>query len=439
MGFADDVEKVAEPVRRAILKHPFVTGIGDGTLDVERFKFYVRQDYVYLIDYSRVLALASARAPDLETMGWFARLLDATMNTEMELHRSYCSRFGISRDELEETIAAPTTLAYTSFLLNVAYQGSFAELAASFLPCQWGYWEIGDHLARKGKPDGAPLYREWIEMYISPEYRSRAEWARDLADRVAAEAGPAELARMERGLLHQPPVRVPVLGHGLQAGRVARLRPRGAQGRRYVRSLTLAWLRVLVVLITAVWALAACGGGESNPTAAPLEDAGVSMGGAALGGNAETTLLAREALGRPPAGDVAWVAHEVRLDDGRTLEHSHEFAFVYAKEGIHRLQHGSDDQQMERGEGGRDPSRSESRPRGSPRPHPCSGRYDWRRQALRPRPGRPMPGPPSRVGCWGVSRGPRWRPSCWYGSLLEAAPASTPTQDPSSSTSSPAR
>ena len=201
MGFADDVEKMAGPVRRAILEHPFVTGIGDGTLDLERFKYYVRQDYVYLIDYSRVMALASARAPDLETMGWFARLLDGTLNTEMELHRSYCARFGVSAQELEDTRASPTTTAYTSYLLNVAHQGSFAEVSASFLPCQWGYWEIGEHLAARGKPEGAPLYCEWIEMYVSPEYRALAEWARDLADRVGSEAGPAERRRMERAYL----------------------------------------------------------------------------------------------------------------------------------------------------------------------------------------------------------------------------------------------
>ena len=83
MSFAEDIERAALPVRQAILAHPFITGVGDGTLPVERFKYYVLQDYVYLIDYSRVLALASARAPDLETMSWFAGLLDETLNTEM--------------------------------------------------------------------------------------------------------------------------------------------------------------------------------------------------------------------------------------------------------------------------------------------------------------------------------------------------------------------
>ena len=201
MSFSDDVEAKAEPVRRAILEHPFVTGIGDGTLDVEKFKFYVRQDYLYLVDYGRVLALASARAPDLDTMGWFASLLHETLNTEMELHRSYCARFGIGPQELESTRPAPTTLAYTNFLLNVAHRGSYEELAASFLPCQWGYWEIGDYLARNGEPKEAPLYGEWIRMYASQEYKSLADWARSLADRLAEKASSDTVTLMEQSYL----------------------------------------------------------------------------------------------------------------------------------------------------------------------------------------------------------------------------------------------
>ncbi len=139
--------------------------MGDGSLPVEKFKYYMMQDYVYLIDYSRVLALASARAPDLETMGWFAQLLDETLNTEMDLHRIYCAEFGISRQRLEDTRPAPTTIGYTSFLLKVAHQGSFGELVAALLPCQRGYWEIGEHLARRGEPGEAPLYGQWIHMY----------------------------------------------------------------------------------------------------------------------------------------------------------------------------------------------------------------------------------------------------------------------------------
>ena len=196
MGFAENIERTALPVRQAILAHPFITGVGDGTLPVDRFKYYVLQDYVYLIDYSRVLALASARAPDLETMSWFAGLLDETLNSEMELHRSYCGEFGITREELEATRPAPTTLGYTSYLLIVAHQRSFPELVASLLPCQWGYWAICEHLARQGRPEGAPLYSQWIDMYVSQEFAELAQTVRDMADRLGESAGPSELAAM---------------------------------------------------------------------------------------------------------------------------------------------------------------------------------------------------------------------------------------------------
>lgn len=201
MSFSEDIELTALPVRQAILEHPFITGVGDGTLPVDKFKYYVLQDYVYLIDYSRALALASARAPDLETMSWFAGLLDETLNTEMELHRSYCGAFGITRAQLDATHPAPTTVGYTSFLLNVAHQGSFSELVASLLPCQLGYWEIGDHLASQGRPENAPLYSQWIDMYASEEFAQLAQTVKEMADRLGQEAGASTLAAMGEAYL----------------------------------------------------------------------------------------------------------------------------------------------------------------------------------------------------------------------------------------------
>ena len=79
----------------AVLDHPFVRGIGAGDLTRDRFEFYLKQDYVYLIEFGRVLALASAKADTPAQMGYLAGLLDATLHTEMELHRRTCADFGI--------------------------------------------------------------------------------------------------------------------------------------------------------------------------------------------------------------------------------------------------------------------------------------------------------------------------------------------------------
>ena len=107
MGFIADIEAQSQSMRDAILAHPPVTGVGDGTLPVENFKHYVTQDDAYLVEYSRALALAAARAPRLEDMSWFTGLLAETLNVEMSLHRSYCQEFGISANELEATVRLP--------------------------------------------------------------------------------------------------------------------------------------------------------------------------------------------------------------------------------------------------------------------------------------------------------------------------------------------
>ncbi|MEE8443553.1 MAG: thiaminase II [Dehalococcoidia bacterium] len=197
MPFTDEIHARSAKLQEAILSHPFVTGIGDGTLDVERFKHFIRQDYLYLIEYSRVLALAAARAPSLEPMGRFAELMNETLNTEMSLHRSYCARFGITEADLEVTEPAPTMQAYTDFLVRTAYDGSFGELVCALLPCMWGYCEIGLALAARGKPGDQPLYAEWIDMYSTPEFEDLANWLRGLVDGLAEGANPEERERME--------------------------------------------------------------------------------------------------------------------------------------------------------------------------------------------------------------------------------------------------
>src|SRR3712207_6557755 len=133
--FTDRLRRVAEPIWAAQHAHPFVRGIGDGTLRLEPFAYWVRQDYLFLIEYARLFGLGAARAPDLETMARFADLLQATVRAEMELHRGYAAEFGIGVDALEREPMAPTTRGYTDFLLRVAATGDFAELAAALLPC----------------------------------------------------------------------------------------------------------------------------------------------------------------------------------------------------------------------------------------------------------------------------------------------------------------
>ena len=194
--FTDRLHALAAPIWRAQHEHPFVRGIGDGTLDLERFKHWVRQDYLFLIEYCRLFGLAAARAPDLQTLTRFADLLQATARTEMDLHRAYAGEFGISTAELEAEPMAPTTRAYTDFLIRVAATGDFAELAAALLPCMWGFSEIGQALAARPLP-AEPRYAKWIQMYADPDFAALADWCRALVDRLADGVSEEQRRRME--------------------------------------------------------------------------------------------------------------------------------------------------------------------------------------------------------------------------------------------------
>jgi thiaminase (transcriptional activator TenA) len=187
VSFSAELREAAAPVWEAQLAHPFVRGIGDGTLPEDRFRFYVRQDYLFLIDYGRLLALGAARAPRLEWMRRFSALAGSVLETEMDLHRQFAAGWGITTEQLESERTAPATDAYCDFLLRTASLGDFSELVAALLPCMWGYAEIGAHLGTSPHQG----YAEWIAAYASDEFAQLAAWCRELTDAAAAGvAGP---------------------------------------------------------------------------------------------------------------------------------------------------------------------------------------------------------------------------------------------------------
>jgi thiaminase/transcriptional activator TenA len=173
--FYREMRQKADPLWKAVFEHPFVRGIGDGSLSRDRFEFYLKQDYLYLIDFNRVFALAGAKSRILGEMETFATLLNATLKTEMELHRKTCAAFGIPTHKLTKTRKGMITSAYTDFLLRTSYEGGLSEILAVLSPCACGYAEIGQSLGAGKLPDD-PFYRDWIRAYSSREFLDLADW-----------------------------------------------------------------------------------------------------------------------------------------------------------------------------------------------------------------------------------------------------------------------
>jgi thiaminase/transcriptional activator TenA len=181
-----------EPIFAAIMAHPFTTGLTDGTLDPEVFAHYVAQDVHYLRDYSRALAVVGAKAPTLADTAMFTRHAAEVFDVELALHDSLLPELGLDAGDLDRIPVAPTTRAYTSYLLATVYSGSFADGLAAVLPCYWIYARVGEELISRGSP--VARYQSWIDNYGGAEFAASVARVLELTDRIGPTLTPAEEA-----------------------------------------------------------------------------------------------------------------------------------------------------------------------------------------------------------------------------------------------------
>jgi len=197
MLFSERLFQKVEPLWKSCLEHPFVKGIGEGTLPKEKFIHYMKQDYVYLIEYCRVFAIGSAKANDLKTMMMFADLLHGTLHFEMDLHRQYARKFGITDEELEATKPSATMTSYTSYMLSQAQLGGVENAIAAVLACAWSYNWIGKQLAAWPGALEHELYGDWVKTYSSDEFTKLANDCIELINEIAKDKPEHELKRLE--------------------------------------------------------------------------------------------------------------------------------------------------------------------------------------------------------------------------------------------------
>ena len=150
-------------------EHKFVNGLKNGTLEEKCFVRYLRQDYIFLLNFSRAWALAIVKTDNLEEMRMAANLVNALLNEELQLHVKICQKKGISEDELQKTAELSENMAYTRYVLEAGFSGSFLDLMASLAPCVMGYGEIGAKLKVEKTSE---KYSEWINTYSGSDYQN---------------------------------------------------------------------------------------------------------------------------------------------------------------------------------------------------------------------------------------------------------------------------
>src|SRR3989454_9951226 len=135
MKFSQHLRSVAEPIWAAQHTHPFVVGLGNGTLPERKFKYYILQDALFLTDLAQVFAVAATKAPDAASTSRFTKLAEDTLVVERSLHETYGKRWKLTSQQMVRVPMAPTNYAYTRHIHQVAQIE--AVLDATFLnhPC----------------------------------------------------------------------------------------------------------------------------------------------------------------------------------------------------------------------------------------------------------------------------------------------------------------
>jgi thiaminase/transcriptional activator TenA len=194
VGFSEELRNEAAPIWRRIFDHPFLKEAGKVALPLEKFRYFLIQDHLYLEGFGRAVALALTKAPSELLEG-----LSKRVSTPMErpLHRKLMPLAGVSLEEAEGAKASPTCLAYVNHLLRLAAEGSLGVAASALLPCPWTYHLLGEHVGRVEHP----VYGPWSEIYAGGFLEEGVKAWRGFVDGAAEEASEAEREAMRRAFM----------------------------------------------------------------------------------------------------------------------------------------------------------------------------------------------------------------------------------------------
>ena len=185
MSFSRGLKSKAEKVWEDGYSHPFVQELGKGTLDKEKFKFYLLQDYLYLLQYAKIFAIAAVKSDTEELMTGFTKSQYFILANEMNIHREYMAGFGVTQEEMLSAKSSLFNRSYTANMLSYGLTGGLAEVLAAVFPCAWTYADYGKRLKAQyaGTLEGN-YYKTWIEAYASDEFSDAFEWFYGALDKL---------------------------------------------------------------------------------------------------------------------------------------------------------------------------------------------------------------------------------------------------------------
>ena len=178
-------------------QHNFVKQLAAGTLAPDSFRHYLIQDYLYLIHYTRVMALSVYKSDTLAQMRVGQAGINAMLDMEIAMYLDFCHQWNIPLEQVENAAESFVTIAYSRYILDAAMSGSLAELYAAIAPCLMGYREIGKRIKDEGFITGN-TYQPWIDVFSSDDFQAITAQNEAQINTLLADASPGQADKFQR-------------------------------------------------------------------------------------------------------------------------------------------------------------------------------------------------------------------------------------------------
>ena len=164
------------------INHPFVIELYEGSLPIEKFIYYVKQDYNYLIALTKVFSIIASKAPDLEKARIALELAYGTVTGELANYKEILSMLSLSLDEAKKTEPNPVNISYMNHMIATAYEHDYWTGLVATLPCMWTYLDIAYRHRHRLENNRNNIYRRWASVYYSEQYAELLKIIRDVID-----------------------------------------------------------------------------------------------------------------------------------------------------------------------------------------------------------------------------------------------------------------
>ena len=190
MKFSDRLYQKVRYLWKETSNKPFLIEMAKGTLDEARFKNYILQDYLYLLEYIDIVSHISNLEDSIHLKDFFGRIMTETRNEIYRVHIPNMEKFGICCDNVTSYKISPIINEYVEYICRNLYEEGFLACLTALLQCSWIYAYIGETLTKKYSLEicRSP-YKFWFDAYTCLEYLDVNRMWIDIFDNEVANIG----------------------------------------------------------------------------------------------------------------------------------------------------------------------------------------------------------------------------------------------------------